>query len=195
MSQKNIKKPSNLCQTYLSELFSRFHAEINEKTLFKVQDYEYKNLNTEVQDYEEWMSNLRQTYLSDLFSRFHAEINEETLFKVQEEYEYKNLNTEVQNFLVQDWQQYKSRILQIAQRIDNEFVVKQKQIAIIDRLRRRTYGSTKLEQIDGVLKVGSLHFTANKLFNFDEENEQERVYIYNLKGTPNSKAKHRLEVE
>ncbi|CAG8725574.1 7076_t:CDS:1 [Dentiscutata erythropus] len=77
----------------------------------------------ETQNYENWMFNLHQIYLG-LFSRFHAEIDEETLFKMQEyyDYEYKKLKIEIESnpFLVQDWQQYyKSRILQIAQRIYN----------------------------------------------------------------------------
>ncbi|CAG8741677.1 460_t:CDS:2 [Dentiscutata erythropus] len=123
----------------------------------------------ETKNYEKWMFNLRQFYLrgqDDHFSRLHAEINRETLFKMQEDYEYKKLKTEIQcnPFLVQDWQQYKSRILQIAQRIDrnltsttfpptlvsskNKIVDKitQKRIKIVKRLRKLTYGSKRTSQ-------------------------------------------------
>ncbi|CAG8491265.1 12687_t:CDS:2 [Dentiscutata heterogama] len=76
----------------------------------------------EVRNYEKWMFNLRQSYLGgqdDLFSRLHAEINKETLSMMQEDHEYKKFMTEVENNPFLDWRQYKSRILQITQRIEN----------------------------------------------------------------------------
>ncbi|CAG8812899.1 4400_t:CDS:1 [Dentiscutata erythropus] len=123
----------------------------------------------ETKNYEKWMFNLRQFYLrgqDDLFSRLHAEINREILFKLQEDYEYKKLKIEVQcnPFLVQDWQKYKSRILQIAQRIDRNLTsttfpptmvssknrsvdkITQKRIKIVKRLRKLTYGSKRISQ-------------------------------------------------
>ncbi|CAG8609684.1 3753_t:CDS:2, partial [Dentiscutata heterogama] len=110
----------------------------------------------EAQNYAKWMFNLRKIYLLGLFSRIHGEISDETLFKMREYYEYRNLKIEIKYnpFLVQDWQQYKSRILQIAQGIDmnpantnfpstlvppSENIQKQKMI--VKRLKKLTYGS------------------------------------------------------
>ncbi|CAG8490635.1 21387_t:CDS:2, partial [Dentiscutata erythropus] len=102
----------------------------------------------EVQYYERWMSKLRKTHLRKLLSRFHAEIKEETLFEVQEDYEYKTLKNEIETnpFLVQDYgpqfEQYKSRILQIARRITENKII-QTQKLVIKYLKRLTYGSKR----------------------------------------------------
>ncbi|CAG8725582.1 7077_t:CDS:2, partial [Dentiscutata erythropus] len=101
----------------------------------------------EAQHYEKWMLNLRQSYLIKRYNSFlklHAKINKETLSMMQKDHEYKRLKTEVQSnpFLALDLQQYKSRILQIAQKIG----IIQKQTIIVKFLKKLTYGSERKSQ-------------------------------------------------
>ncbi|CAG8770607.1 1008_t:CDS:1 [Dentiscutata erythropus] len=97
----------------------------------------------EAQNYKKWMFDLCQNYRKELFSRFHVEINEKIM----------NTKDLRMKLILQDrYEQYKSRILQIAQRINRNLVpsknksaddITQKEKTIVQRLKLFTYGSKK----------------------------------------------------
>ncbi|KAF0388121.1 hypothetical protein F8M41_011123 [Gigaspora margarita] len=133
---------------------------------------EARNNYNEAKDYEDWMHNLHDIYLKrqdDLFRRLNTEISEDSYFRLQRDPEYERLKIEIQCnpfFLIQDWPNYKSKILQILDRINiekfitnttfnvtrvpikNQYAdeIVQKQIKIIKRLRKLTYGSVRVAQ-------------------------------------------------
>ncbi|CAG8692054.1 10708_t:CDS:2, partial [Dentiscutata erythropus] len=110
----------------------------------------------EAQDYEEWVSNLRQTYLSELFSRFQLKLMKELYSKYKKIMNIEILNTKVQNFLIQSWEQYKTEISQIVQRMDEESTIKERQIKII----KRTHGSVKTFNYVSKLRKSNRHHSS-----------------------------------
>ncbi|CAG8732259.1 hypothetical protein C2G38_2226062 [Gigaspora rosea] len=109
-------------------------------------------ISKEAQHYHEWTNKLFQSQVRDqgiLFERLLAEINSkldcETFFKLQNDLSYQNLLLKIQvnPFLLHNWQNYKTKILQIIQRITcEEFTTQEPSITASNGTAKRKFLNT-----------------------------------------------------